>query len=123
MGALSPRQFSGHGEQLAMFMTPGEIIDTTQKADYRPPLGERSGTPREQWEKKNYYGSKRSLKDEKTEDLISRDKYKFVTRESMPPVSIRHTATMKHLTDGHHRLAFAELDKMPWVPVTHAGAH
>jgi len=114
------------GEQLKMFMTPQEIIDTTHKVDsqHSPMHSDTPGTPREQWERENEYGV--SLKKYKQAALRSDNsgkKEKFDRPwDTAPPVHIAHGAEGMEgpvLMDGHHRLAHAEMHNIPYMAVQH----
>jgi hypothetical protein len=130
-GAISQPQFH---EQLKMFMTPDEIIDTADKGDTlfswehkrfgQPP------TPRDQWEAEGsgHHGS--SLRDLKRENLSdwSKKRGSFDKPfETMPPVHLmaqqysnfKDAPRRKLLVDGHHRLALAEHRGHPYIAVMH----
>lgn len=117
---LSP-QFT----QLPMFMETKDIIDKFDKGD-----SGLAGTPRQQWEEKDPdYGM--SLREMKLHDLATphpsngsqqayfQDRRK---RGTLPPVtlgSLGIRGRVPQLGDGHHRLAFAEANKVPFLPVKH----
>lgn len=119
--AVSGQQF---GEQLKMFMTPDEVIDSADKLDsalHSRYHGEDSPHPREQWERPNQHGV--SLRDYKRAALRSDNsgkKEKFNRSwDTAPPVELAHYGSRKTLVDGHHRLAWAEMRKIPYMAVTH----
>lgn len=140
---MSHNAISGHqfGEQLAMFMSPREIINTTHKTDASVPS--LAWSQRQQWERPGSgNNSKRmpvkgdrkalqsrtlSLREEKNEELDNEAEYKDTDPKQMPPLRIRDNENQasslfpkgKLLWDGHHRLAHGERHKMPWLPVTH----
>lgn len=124
---MSHRAVSGHqmGQQLKMFMTPDEIIDTADKLDsphhnrYDPSS---SPHPREQWERDNQHGV--SLRDYKRGALRSdnsgkKEKFEGRSWDTAPPVELAHYGNRATLVDGHHRLAWAEMRKIPYMAVTH----
>jgi hypothetical protein len=115
-GALHPGQF---GEQLKMFMTPQELIDTADKADTRIAAmpGGPEPTPREQWEHP-LSGEKTSLRDERRQANAAQSGRSF---EEAPPVALFHggSSGRLRLSDGHHRLAHAEEHGIPFIAVEH----
>lgn len=135
--AISGQQF---GEQLKMFMTPDEIIDTVHKNDSR--LSGHMWSPRAQWEHpESGYDYKNSAADVslRQEKLGRLEQNEHVKKDfnrswlSAPPVEIFHAPESgrfpsgrksawqpgKTLTEGHHRLAYAEQKKIPYIAVTH----
>jgi hypothetical protein len=112
-----------------MFMTPDELIDSTNKMDsrfYDPYENTASAHPRAQWEAENSsrYG-RESLREEKLEDLDTSHHEDFHGKpyETMPPVELVHyrAAGSKRplLAQGHHRLAKAEDEGYPYLAVIH----
>lgn len=109
--AVSGAQF---GEQLKMFMSPDEIIDRYHKGDSAI-----SATPREEWESPGSgYEPGTSLKGSKLSALAKPSYQKNFDRPwvTAPPVKV---FANKHLGDGHHRLAYAEKNKIPFMAVRH----
>ena len=110
--------------QLKMFMTPAEIVDTADKLD--SPLhdryaGEQSPHPRAQWEQPNQHGfSLRDLKRGALRSDNSGKKEKFNRPwDTAPPVELAHYGDRSTLIDGHHRLAHAEQQGVPYMAVVH----
>lgn len=133
--SVSTQQF---GEQLKMFMTPDELIDTTNKRDsefYDMYDQKGRGTPRQQWEhphsgEASVHGEEpfvrnRSLRQQKLDRLATMDNYRDIREkpyETMPPVELTHYgwgSRRPQLSQGHHRLAHAEAKKIPYLAVTH----
>lgn len=114
--ALHPGQF---GEQLKMFMSPQELIDTTDKADSR--YSYEGAHPREQWERPggSVEGENLSVREEKLAHL-DRGDYKE-SFDKAPPVALFHGGSSGRLklADGHHRLAHAERAGIPFIAVEH----
>jgi hypothetical protein len=109
-------------------MTPDEIIDRANKGDTS--LSKRKYSPREQWEAPggaDAYGAGWegvSLKEKKVADLSHSHKRKFPTDVTQinEPVTLSHGRLGKDrptLSEGHHRLAFAEHHGIPFIPVEH----
>jgi hypothetical protein len=127
--AISKQQFAG---QLKMFMSPDELIDTTNKLDsrfYDPYENTASAGPREQWE--GQHSSRyptapgMSLREEKLGDF-EHPEYEHDFKKplaSMPPVELMHYraagSRRPQFNDGHHRLAWAEARKIPYMAVVH----
>jgi hypothetical protein len=115
---LNKRQFP---EQLKMFMSPDEIIDTASKGDSR--IVGPGTTPREQWERpdSSYYSSLREEKLEETE--YSASGFHGRPFATMPPVELTHghpvSPDRPMLTEGHHRLAWTEDRGIPFMAVKH----
>ena len=130
---LNGQQF---GEQLQMFMTPDEIIDRTNKLDsrYYDPYDNRAegASPRFQWEDPrggtpSVHGEEpfvrsRSLREEKLAGIEKRPDFEKPF-DTMPPVELTHYrrygSKRPLLSQGHHRLAWAEKKKIPYIAVTH----
>lgn len=122
---ISKQQFAG---QLKMFMTPDELIDSTNKMDsrfYDPYENTASANPRHQWEGEHSsrYG-RESLREEKLEDLETSHAEDFEGKPyaTMPPVELVHYGVGSHrplLAQGHHRLALAEDLRYPYLAVIH----
>lgn len=116
MGTLNSRQFGDHGEQLAMFMSPQEIVDTVHKVDSSRP----NASPAEQWD---------DIKDDKADEAWNMG-YAHLPAATTPPLHIEHVGRgrgihhgneepQKELWDGHHRLAIAQDKMQDWLPVIH----
>lgn len=126
---MSHRALGRQFEQLKMFMSPDDLIDSTNKMDsrfYDPYENRASAHPRAQWEGKHSsrYGIE-SLREEKLEDLDTSHRADFHGRpfETMPPVELIHyraTGSRRPLlAQGHHRLAKAEDERIPYMAVIH----
>lgn len=113
---MSRRQEFEQGHQLPMFMSPQELIDTTDKADSRYRIDNPEATPREQWELGRGYET--SLRDEKLSELGD---YAGESFDKAPPVALFHggSSGRMRLADGHHRLAHAENTGMQFIAVEH----
>lgn len=108
------------GEQLKMFMSPDELIDSTNKmdsSDYNPFMNTATATPREQWH---------GVREEKLDDIEHDPHYQHAfdhpSLDTMPPVELTHYRTGSRrpvLSQGHHRLALAEARKVPFIAVLH----
>jgi hypothetical protein len=108
-------------------MTPDEIIDRANKGDTS--LSKRKYSPREQWEAPggaDVYGAGwegESLRAKKVADFEHSHKRRFASGIShMEPVTLSHGRLGKDLptlSEGHHRLAYAELHGVPFVNVEH----
>lgn len=116
MGSLNPHQFSEHGEQLAMFMTPDEVVNDVHKIDSERYFDE----PADQWE------------DVRRSKLGAAYARGYVQRDqsNIPPLHIEHVGAWEgywkrnadpqtELWDGHHRLATAQEKGLSLVPVIH----
>jgi hypothetical protein len=122
------------GEQLKMFMTPDELIDTTNKMDsmsYDVYDNRSRRSPREQWEHPmggtpTVHGEEpfvrdRSLREEKLAGIEKRPDFQK-PYASTPPVELTHYgwgSKRPLLSQGHHRLAHAEAKGHPFLAVTH----
>jgi hypothetical protein len=120
---LNPKQFGAvHGEQLPMFMETERVIDEMHKGDYMGPLNASTfPTPREQWEyppRSGWY----SLRDEKRDELDDIQRHGSSRRshfsrqranQALEPIEVVNSS----LYEGHHRLAYAEDEGMPYLPV------
>lgn len=125
---MSRRAEFVQGHQLKMFMTPDELIDSTNKLDSRffdPYENRASASPRHQWEAEHSsrYG-RESLREEKLEDLDTSHREVFEGKpfETMPPVELVHYRSGSKrpmLSQGHHRLALAEDRRIPFMAVLH----
>jgi hypothetical protein len=110
-----------------MFERPSDMVEKVYKGDSLLwSVGGRRPTPREEWETPVLFGSGEhgrttSLREYKLDQLQNDAKYKDIDSSKMPPIPIEHEPPTgrKRMADGHHRLAYAEAKKMPWVPVTH----
>lgn len=124
--AVSGAQFH---EQLPLFMHTDDIVDKVSKGDS---FHRGKWTPREQWERpggaEGYQGyDEASLREKKTEDLQPGGSHhdKFARQahrpQMMPPVEIYHSYLGKtpQLTEGHHRLAWAQMHGTPYLNVEH----
>lgn len=123
------------GEQLKMFMTPDELIDQTNKMDssFYDVLDQKAyQSPRNQWEHpkggdpqvtgEEPFVHDRSLRQEKL-DRIANDSQFGKTYESMPAVELRTYGWGSRrpvIVNGHHRLAWAEKNNVPYLAVTHS---
>lgn len=131
---------SGHQfEQLKMFMTPDELIDTAHKMDsefFSVGATKQRKSPREQWEHPSSGEAKvtgqdpfvfpRSLRQQKLDELAETPRYRSAFEgkpyETMPPVELlrlHRNQDAPFLREGHHRLALAEAKKIPYLAVTH----
>ncbi len=116
--AISNQQF---GEQLKMFMSPDELIDSTNKmdsADYDVYENRAHASPRQQWEPLR----KSKLRDVETDPYYQHE-FNHPSLDTMPPVELTHYRAYGSrrplLSDGHHRLAVAEAAGMPFMAVIH----
>jgi hypothetical protein len=125
-----------HPQQLKMFMTPDEIIDTAHKSDsmhtrfgYDMDLGD-AATPRQQWEREYFdphgspavkYGA--ALREEKLIEVDGGAYYSPEEKNAIAhdgrPLELLHTPEKTYLSDGHHRLAYHERQGTPYLPVKH----
>ena len=123
--ALGP-QF---GEQLQLFMSTDELIEKVNKGDSS--LG-KEATPREQWEAPggaDTYGGRwkgQPLAAKKQADLEpGGSHHRHFSRgfDRMEPIMIQHGRLGKDrptLSEGHHRLAWAQMHGISHLPVEHA---
>jgi hypothetical protein len=122
-------------KQLAMFMSPDEVIDGAWKGDSHIDRGR--NTPRQQWERPDPGGivETESLRDRKLRQITERtdeDEEHGLTPytdrlKAGAPVKLFHDeetyGAHPILDDGHHRLAYAERNKTPYIAVQHSGPH
>lgn len=115
---LHPQQF----EQLKMFMTPDEVIDSTEKFDTDYRVMHRP--PRDQWAHPQS-GGHEPLRDYKLRRAQEKE-WADKPYETMPPLHLVRgmningkTYDKPMLMDGHHRLALAEHRSHPYVAVVH----
>lgn len=110
-----------------MFMTPDELVDKVNKGD----TAYQRVAPRQQWEgpgSADLYGhrwSEKSLQEKKTFDLqpggTHHEAFAGKPWGTVPPVTIQHGRPGKApmLTEGHHRLAWAQMHGTPFINVEH----
>lgn len=109
-----------------MFMSPAEVIDKAHKVDYTG-WDKDDISPRQQWENKRHPTGEPSLRENKLDDLQGERRGYFSGRsmeqrpyETMPPIKLhKDEAGKTHLKDGHHRLAWSEHERVPFMAVEH----